>query len=119
MRWTATAEDTGRGGTDPVDTAHRYRIPSWISTARKDPGTGFIGASELLVGSPGPNDAGRLLTVWVDGEAKGDVVATTPPTLVCRTSGDESTPLVVESMEELLALLDHLRQSGGAGRRGR
>ncbi|WKK70336.1 hypothetical protein Q0F99_10550 [Rathayibacter oskolensis] len=78
MRRTAAVETTGQGAIDPAGTTDRYRIPSWISTARKDPRTGFLGASELLVGSPGPNDEGRLLTVWVDGEAKGDVVATTP-----------------------------------------
>ncbi|PPF29289.1 MULTISPECIES: hypothetical protein [unclassified Rathayibacter] len=82
-------------------------LPAWIRSARKDPRTGFLGEREVVVGTPEAEGAG-LLVVHVDGELAGHVVATTPIAFVAERG--DLPPLVVESMDGLLALVSGLRR---------
>ncbi|PPF26240.1 hypothetical protein C5D07_05190 [Rathayibacter tritici] len=81
-------------------------LPAWIRSARKDPSVGFLGEHEVVVGTPEAEGAG-LLVVHIDGERAGHVVATTPIAFVAERG--DLPPLVVESMDGLLALVSGLR----------
>ncbi|PPF75123.1 hypothetical protein C5C31_03340 [Rathayibacter rathayi] len=83
-------------------------LPAWIRSARKEPRTGCVGEREIVVGCPEAAGEGRLLAVLVDGELAGHVVATTPIAFV--GEGRDLPPLVVESLDGLVALVSGLHR---------